>query len=117
MHALHKLIIGASKGTEEVKEALNHFLDYSTTNMQLNINSNAAYLVTKRACSRAGGYHYLGYLGETVFNDSIYILVKIIRAVIVSAAKSECGSLYINAQHAVPFITTLEELGCKQQAV
>ncbi len=34
-----------------------------------------------------------------------------------SAAESECGSLYINAQHAVPFITTLEELGHKQRAV
>lgn len=34
-----------------------------------------------------------------------------------SAAEAECGGLYMNAQEAVPFITTLEELGHKQDAV
>ena len=101
---------------------MNHFLDYLTTHpnaeiinrasdMQPNIDSNATYLVAKRARSRAGGYHYLGNLDETLFNGPIYILAKIIKEVMASVAESECGSLYINAQHAVPFIITLEELG------
>ena len=34
-----------------------------------------------------------------------------------SAAEAECGGLYMNAQEAVPFITTLEELGHKQRPV
>ena len=34
-----------------------------------------------------------------------------------SAAEAECGGLYMNAQEAVPFITTLEELRHKQHPV
>ena len=34
-----------------------------------------------------------------------------------SVADVECGSLYINAQNAIPHITTLEELGHKQRPV
>ena len=70
-----------------------------------------------RARSRAGGYHYLGNFDETLFNGPIYVLAKIIKAVMGSAAEAECGSLYMNAQDAVPFITTLKELGHKQQPV
>ena len=75
MSALNKLSIRASEATEEVQEALNHFLDYLATHpntefiyrasdMQLNIDTDAAYLVAKRARSRAGGYHYLGNIDE-----------------------------------------------------
>lgn len=132
MHALNKLSIGASEATEEVQEALDPFLDclvnnpnaeiiYRASDMQLNIDSNAAYLVAKQARSCAGGYHYLGNLDKTLFNDLIYILAKIIKAVMASAAESECGSSYINAQHTVLYpssqLTLLEELGHKQQAV
>ena len=85
--------------------------------MQLQIDSDAAYLVNKQARSRAGGYHFLGNFDGKLFNGPIYILAKIIRAVMSSAAEAECGSLYMNAQHAVPHITTLEELGHKQRPV
>ena len=129
MHALNELSIGVSEATEEVQEAMNHFLDYLATHpnteiiycafdMQLKIDSDAAYLVVaKRARSRAGGFQYFGNFNETLFNGPIYILAKIIKAVMASAAESECGSLNIKTQHAVPFITTLEELGHEQRAV
>ena len=54
--------------------------------MQLKIDVDAAFLVAKRARSRAGGYHYLGNFDETLFNGPIYVLAKIIKAVMGSAA-------------------------------
>ena len=35
----------------------------------------------------------------------------------VSAAEAEVGSLFLNAQEAIPLIITLEELGHKQEAI
>ena len=90
---------------------------FRASDMQLAVDSDAAFLVAKRARSRAGGYHYLTTFDETLFNGPIYVLAKIIKAVMGSAAEAECGGLYMNAQEAVPFITTLEELGHKQRPV
>ena len=125
-HALNELCIEASTASKETKEALRIFLDYLATHpeaeiiyqasdMQLQINYDAAYLVNKNARSRAGGYHFLGNLDGTLFNGPIYILAKIIRAVMASAAKAECGSLFTNAQNAISYNTTLEEIGHKQR--
>ena len=79
---------------------------YRASDMQLQIDSDAAYLVHKNAKSRTGGFHFLGNYDGKLFNGPIYILAKIIKAVMSSAAEAECGSLYINAQNAVPHITT-----------
>ena len=73
-------------------------------------DSNAAYLVAPNSRSRAGGYHYLGNKDESQFNGPVYILAKIINAVIASAAEAEIGALYINTQELSPMRTTLEEL-------
>ena len=59
------------------------------------------------ARSRARGYRYLGNNDGKLFNDPIYILAKVINAVMSSAADAECGSLYINASDAVHFIIIL----------
>ena len=121
MQALNELSIEASQATKETQEALEIFMDYLATNpdakiifrasdMQLFIDSDAAYLVHPKARSRAGGYRYLGNIDGKLFNGPIYILAKVIKAVMASVADVECGSLYINASDAVPFIITLWEL-------
>ena len=71
---------------------------------------DAAYLVAPKSRSRAGGYTYLGNKAGTQFNGPNYILAKIIKAVIGSAAEVEVGGLYMNTQELSPMITTLEEL-------
>ena len=107
---------------------LDHFLDYCASHpeaeiiyrasdMQLMVDSDAAYLVAPKARSRVAGYHYLGNKDGKLFNGPIYVLAKIIKAVMSSAAEAECGGLYINAQEAIPLIITLEELGHKQDPV
>ena len=102
-----------------------HFLNYCATNpdasiifrhsdMILFIDSDAAYLVAPKARSRAGGYHYLGNKDGQLFNSPIYMLAKIIKAVMSAASEAECGALFINAQKAVPLRNALEELNWKQ---
>ena len=47
-------------------------------------------------------------------NEPIYVLSKILRIVVASAAESELGALFLNGQKAVAIRTTLEELGHPQ---
>jgi hypothetical protein len=125
MHALNELCIAATKGTEATSKALDHFLNYCATNpeaeiiyrrsdMILQIDSDAAYLVAPKARSRAAGFFYLGNKDGSLFNGPIFILTKIIQAVMSSAAEAECAGLYLNAHESVPMRTTLIELGHPQ---
>ena len=121
LHALNELSIKATEATEETQDALIQFLNYVASNpdatiiyrasdMILSCDSDAAYLVAPKSRSRAGGYHYLGNKDGTQFNGPIYVLAKIINAVMASAAEAEVGALYMNAQELSPMRTTLEEL-------
>jgi hypothetical protein len=125
MHALNELCIAATQGTQATAKALTHFLNYCASNpeaeiiyrrsdMILTIDSDAAYLVAAKARSRAAGYFYLGNKDNQLFNGPIYILTKLIKAVMSSAAEAECGGLYLNAKESVPMRNTLIELGHPQ---
>ena len=103
------------------KNTLNNFLNYCATNpeaqiiyrasdMQLEIDCDAAYLVTSKARSRAAGYHYLVNYDGKLCNGPIYVLSKVIKAVMSSEAEAESESLFLNAGEAVQYIKTLEEL-------
>ena len=72
---------------EEIKHAFRHFLDYAhsnpdgtvifrATDMILQVDTDAAYLVAPKARSRAGEYHFLGNKDHTMFNGTIHILAK-----------------------------------------
>ena len=78
--------------------------------MILSRESDAAYLVAPKSQSRAGGYHYIGNKAGTQFNGPIYILAKIIKAVMGSAAEAEVVGLYMHALKLSPMRTTLEEI-------
>ena len=69
--------------------------------MILFVESDAAYLVCPKARSRAGGFHYLSNKDGTMMNSPIWILAKVIKNVMASAAESEVASLFMNAQEAV----------------
>ena len=76
--------------------------------MQLEIYCDAAYLVASKSRSRSAGYHYLGNYDGKLFNGKIYVLAKVIKAVMISAAEAESESLFLNAGEAVQYIKTLE---------
>ena len=61
-----------------------------------------------------GGFHFLGNKDGKLFNGPILVLAKVIRNVMASAAESEVGGLFMNAQEAVPERKTLIELGHPQ---
>ena len=65
--------------------------------MQLEIDCDVAYLFASKARSREAGYHYLGNYDGKLFNGPIYVLSKVIKSVMSSAAEAESESLFLNA--------------------
>ena len=86
--------------------------------MILHNHSDAAYLVTKGARSRAAGYTYLGNdtNNKQIINGPISIIAKTIKGVMSSAAEAEIGALCMNAGQLLPLQVACEELGHPQLA-
>ena len=87
--------------------------------MQLSIHSDASYLSVAQARSRSSGVHFLtegppdpknleDFVPTT--NSILLVVCKIMRNIVASAAKAEYGTIFINAQTAVPIRTTLSEM-------
>ena len=84
--------------------------------MILYVHSDASYLSTTKARSRAVGIHLLSdeKLESTycktfvpLMNGIIYVVYKILRNVMESAAEAKLGSVFINSQYVAPSRTTL----------
>jgi len=114
-HALNEICIAATKGTQETQDALEYFINfcaihpeaeiiYRASEMILTINSDSdvAYQAAPKSRSRASGYHCLGNLDGELFNGAIFILAKIIKSVMQSAAEAKCRGLNMDAKEAVP---------------
>ena len=130
--ALNEISNNQASPTEHTQKACDMLLDYLATHpdatiryhasdMILSICSDAAYLVLPNARSRAAGYFFLTDLPNATntlltpkLNGAVHVLCKTLRSVAASASEAETGSLFLNAQEAVPMITALEEMGHKQ---
>ena len=132
--ALSDLAAAQAKSTENTNSSLqkllnyaachpNAKLEYRSSDMILYIDSDASYLSVSECRSRAGGYFYLSqkptYKNEKILtpqkiNGPIYVLSKILRIVVASAAESELGALFLNGQKAVSIRNTLNILGHPQ---
>eukprot|EP00957_Ditylum_brightwellii_P182220 13882411-Ditylum_brightwellii.AAC.1 len=84
--------------------------------MQLQVDSDAAYLVMPGAKSCFVGYfylashpHLLNYNG-TPHNAPVLVEYHILKNVVCSAAKGDCGGLFHNAQSSVKICIILEAL-------
>jgi hypothetical protein len=115
--------------TEKTKTAAGQLLDYLATHpdakyrfrasdMILHIHSEASYLSVSKARIRLGGLFYLGYNppNENKLNGSILNVASVIKNVVASAAESEVGACFQNAQTAAPLRVTLLEVGHEQPA-
>ncbi len=115
--------------TENTMKPVNQFLDYMWThpdaiiryhasNMILNVHSDASYLSTPKARSRAGGYFFLGSLPQDrdpiKLNRAIHVSCTILKLVAASAAEAKLGALFLNAQEAKLFQLILAKLGHPQ---
>ncbi len=91
---------------------------YRASNMDLNVHSDASYLLAPKAQSRAGGYFFLGSIpvnGDPIkLNGTIHITCTILKLVAALAAEAELGALFLNAQEAKVLRLTLAKLGHPQ---
>jgi hypothetical protein len=128
--ALNDIGSEQSAATTKTKESCKWLLDFATTypnakirfhasDMQLYVDSDAAYLVQPNARSRYAGYFYLGKPRHdtTKINGAILVNCKTIRSVVASAAEAETAGLFYNAQDAIIIARALTELGHSQHAV
>ena len=89
------------------------FVRYYASDMQLNVDTDAAFLVLPKARSCIAGYFWLpndpeGPKRQYIDNLPILIECKTLRLVVSSAAESETHSTFHNAKKSLPIIYTLE---------
>jgi hypothetical protein len=121
---LNDIATEQTKATEKTQAATNQLLDYIATHpyatiryhasdMILNIHSDAYYLSVSNARSRLGDLFFCGDKSphEDNLNGSILNVASVIKNVVASAAESEVGACFQNAQSGAPLRVTLAELG------
>jgi hypothetical protein len=121
---LNDIATEQTKATEKTQAATNQLLDYLATHpdatiryhasdMIVHIHSDALYLSVSNARSRLGGLFFCGDKSpqQDTLNGSILNVTSIIKNVVSSAAESEVGACFHNAQSGAPLRVTLTELG------
>jgi hypothetical protein len=124
---LNDIATEQTRATEKTQAAMNQLLDYMATHvdatiryhasaMILHIHSDASYLSVSNARSRLGGLFLLGNNPpeQDTLNGSILNVASVIKNVVASAAESEVGACFHNAQSGAPLRVTLTELGHNQ---
>jgi hypothetical protein len=124
---LNDIATEQTKVTEKTQAATNQMMDYlaihpdatiryHSSDMILHIHSDTSYLSVSNAQSRLGGLFFLGNKspGQETLNGSILKVAAVIKNAVASAAESEAGSCFHNAQSGAPLRVTLTELGHTQ---
>jgi hypothetical protein len=125
---LNDIATEQTKATEKTQAPKNQMLDYLATHqdatiryhasgMVLHLHSDASYLSVSNLRSRLGGLFFLGNKSpeQETPNGSILNVAAVIKNVAASAAESEVGACFHNAQSVAPLRVTLTELGHTQQ--
>ena len=96
----------------------NTVVRFHASNKILYIESDAAYLVLPKACSRVASIFYLinATAGRPLLNSAIKVICKTLQNVVSSASEEETGGIFIDGQKSVPIITALSELNHQQPA-
>jgi hypothetical protein len=124
---LNDIATDQTKTTKKTQAATNQLLDYLATHpdaairyhasdMILHIHSDASYITVSNARSRLGGLFCLGNKSpeQDTLNRAILNVASVIKNVVASAAESEVGACFHNAQSGAPIRVTLTELGHTQ---
>jgi len=95
---------------------------FYASDMQLHIDSDAAYLVAPKAKSRIAGFFYCSSanLSPTTpppLNGPVHIECRVLRHVVTSAAEAETAALFYNTQTALELVHILRALGHPQQRI
>jgi hypothetical protein len=121
---LNDIVMEQTKVTEKTQAATNQLLDYLATHPDatiryhasdiiLHIHSDASYLSVSNVRSRLGGLFFCGDKSpqQDKLNGSILNVASVIKNVVASAAESEVGACFHNAQSGAPLQVALHELG------
>ena len=123
--ALSTIASQQTEATEDTMKRVIHLLDYlashpnavvryRTSEMILNIHSDASYLSETKSRSRLGGYYFMGSVpkkGEEIrINGSIFVATGILKIVVCSAAEAELGALFLNLKEGKILRLVLEEM-------
>ena len=102
---------------------LNGTIRYFVGNMQLLVDSDAAYLVVPGAKSWYSGHfylqlhsHHLNY-NNVPSNSAKHTKCRVLKNIVCSAAEAKCRDLFQNAQVDIRIRQTLEALGHCQTAM
>ena len=129
--ALNDIAMTQAQPTQKTKEKCKRLLDYvasypnvslryRASNMQLHIDSDAAYLVAPKAKSRIAGYYYFkngpNNLPLLSPNHPVLVECRCLRHVVSSAAEAETAGLFYNAQNALLLRRILLHIGHPQAA-
>ena len=97
---------------------------YTASDMQLYVDSDAAYLVAPKAKSRIAGYFHLSSqytpssgLPTPHLNGPIHIECQVLKHVVSSAAEAETSGIFVNIQTAISIRRILEALGHPQHII
>ena len=127
--ALNEIGTTQAKPTTDTEAKVQHLLDYlhfhpaavlryHASNMILQVEADAAYLVLPQARSRAAAWFILGSDPSAppshLTNAPIHIMCNTLKNVVASAAEAETGGLFLACQRACPMRTALAELGHPQ---
>jgi hypothetical protein len=95
-----------------------HLIQMPPSDIILHIHSDESYLSVSHACSRLGGLFFCGDKTpkEKNLNGSILDVESVIKDVVATAAESEVGACFQNAQSGAPIRITLIDLDHKQPA-
>ena len=88
------------------------YIRYYASEMILNIDSNAVYIIAPKARSRVAGYYHLtkDHTEHHKLNSAIYVECKTLHHVVSLAAEAEVRGVFYNAQVAIPIRTLLHAL-------
>jgi hypothetical protein len=112
---LNDITTDQTKATEKTQAATNQMSDYLATHpyatiryhasgMVLHIHSDASYISVSNAGSRLGGLFFFGNKSpkQEALNGSILNVAAVIKNVVATAAESEVGACFHNAQSGAP---------------
>ena len=133
--ALSEIYLDQSEATTNTAKHVDKLLNYLASNthaeiqyiasgMQLGIHSDASYLSVAQSRRQVSGVHFLSEdppdpdnaeNSVPSTNGILLVVCKIMRNIMVSATEAEYGTIFVNAQTAVPIRTTISEMGWKQE--
>jgi hypothetical protein len=124
---LNDIATEQTNSTEKTQAATHQLLDYLATHpdaairyhasdMILHIHNDASYLSISNARSRLGDLFFLGNKSpeQDKLNGSILDVASVVGNVVATAAESEVGAYFHNAQSGAPLRVILSKLGHTQ---